>query len=115
MSARPNRRTHRRPTRPMKIPCTPQRIVEDGPWEVQVVIVSASAIRLYARQLFRPGMHRSALVGIFLAVLELVRHDRVRTEQNDLFGEIWILPGADTTVPLDPSDVDNYEHTIDGQ
>ena len=37
-------------------------------------------------------MHKSTLVGIFLAVLELVRHHHVRVEQNALFGEIWILP-----------------------
>ena len=50
---------------------------------------------------------------MFLAVLELVRHHRVRAEQNDLFGEIWILPGSETAAPLDPSEVDNYEHAPD--
>ena len=45
-----------------------------------------------------------------LAVLELVRHHRVRTEQTDLFGEIWILPGLETEAPLDFSAIDNYEH-----
>ena len=66
--------------------------------------------QLTFRELFRPGMHRSALVGIFLAVLELVRHDRVRTEQNELFGEIWILPGQSAAAPLDARAVDNYDH-----
>ena len=37
-------------------------------------------------------MHKSTLVGIFLAVLELVRHHHVRVEQNEAFGEIWLLP-----------------------
>ncbi len=60
-------------------------------------------------ELFQPGMHKSALVGIFLAILELVRHYRVRAEQNDLFGELWILPG-DSLEPLDMSQIDNYEH-----
>jgi segregation and condensation protein A len=45
-------------------------------------------------ELFVRGMHKSALVGIFLAVLELVRHHDVRAEQNDTFGEIWLLPGT---------------------
>ena len=40
--------------------------------------------------LFESGMHKSALIGIFLAILELVRHHRVRVEQNDLFGEILV-------------------------
>jgi segregation and condensation protein A len=61
--------------------------------------------------LFQPGMHRSTLVGIFLAVLELVRHHQVRVEQNDLFGEIWILPNLECTEPLDLSNVDNYDHS----
>ncbi len=61
-------------------------------------------------ELFQPGMHKSALIGIFLAVLELVRHSRVRLDQNDLFGEIWLLPRQDRPEPLDLSQVDNYDH-----
>ena len=61
--------------------------------------------------LFDPSMHKSTLVGIFLAVLELVRHARVRVDQNDLFGEIWLLPAGDSAGPLDLSDVDNYDHS----
>lgn len=61
--------------------------------------------------LFQPGMHRSTLVSIFLAILELVRHHNVRVEQNDLFGEIWVFPDLESTEPLDLSDVDNYDHS----
>jgi hypothetical protein len=35
----------------------------------------------------------------------------VRVDQNELFGEIWVLPGAETTGPLDLSQVDNYDHS----
>jgi chromatin segregation and condensation protein Rec8/ScpA/Scc1 (kleisin family) len=28
---------------------------------------------------------------MFLAILELVRHHGMRAEQNDMFGEIWLL------------------------
>ena len=49
--------------------------------------------RLALSELFDVRLHKSVLIGMFLAVLELVRHHRVRAEQNDLFGEIWILPG----------------------
>ncbi|MEN6449397.1 MAG: segregation/condensation protein A [Thermoguttaceae bacterium] len=66
--------------------------------------------RLRFRELFKPTMHKSTLVGIFLAILELVRHHRVRVDQNSLFGEIWILPSLDSTAPLDFSDVDEYQH-----
>ena len=58
---------------------------------------------------FDAGLHKSAMIGIFLAVLELVRHHRVRVEQNELFGEIWLLPDANCCQPLDLSNVDNYE------
>ena len=53
----------------------------------------AAGNRLAFRELFRPGMSKSALVGVFLAILELVRHDHARTEQNTLFAEFWIVPG----------------------
>jgi segregation and condensation protein A len=67
--------------------------------------------RLSFHDLFDPSMHKSMLVGIFLAVLELVRHHRIRVEQNALFGEIWILPSLETSDPLDLSEVDEYEHS----
>jgi segregation and condensation protein A len=60
-------------------------------------------------ELFAPGMHKSAMVGMFLAILELVRHHSVRTEQSDLHGEIWVLPGEAFSADLDLVQVDNYE------
>ena len=65
--------------------------------------------RLAFRDLFEAGMHKSTLVGIFLAVLELVRHGQVRVEQNDLFSEIWLLPNLACTEPMDFSTVDSYQ------
>ncbi len=61
-------------------------------------------------QLFEAGQAKSALVGIFLAVLELVRHHHVRTEQAELFGEIWLLPGEQAAAAVDPTAVSDYEH-----
>jgi segregation and condensation protein A len=72
--------------------------------------------RLHAEQrvafttLFQPGMHKSAMVGVFLATLELVRHHDVRFEQNDLFGEIWLSPGELTGTSIGTTKVDSYEH-----
>jgi segregation and condensation protein A len=60
-------------------------------------------------------MHKSALIGVFLAILELVRHKQVQTEQNQLFGEIWVVPGPEPTAELDPSAIDTYEHGGSGQ
>ena len=62
-------------------------------------------------ELFSPGMHKSKMIGIFLAVLELVRHARVRLDQNELFGEIWLLPRHESLEPLDLSQIDNYDHS----
>jgi segregation and condensation protein A len=61
--------------------------------------------------MFAVGMHKSAMIGVFLAILELVRHHRIRTEQNDLHGEIWVIPGSQFDKTLDLSDVDTYGQT----
>jgi len=66
--------------------------------------------RLALSVLFEPGMYKSTMVGIFLAVLELVRHHQVAADQNAVFGEIWLLPRSDCGQPLDLSTVDNYDH-----
>lgn len=60
--------------------------------------------------LFAGAVHRSTMVGTFLAVLELVRHHQVRVDQNALFGEIWVFLRPDCSEPLDLSRVDNYDH-----
>ena len=44
--------------------------------------------RIAFRQLFLPGQHKSTLVGIFLASLELVRHECAHVYQDINFGEI---------------------------
>ena len=44
--------------------------------------------RIAFRQLFIPGQHKSTLVGIFLASLELVRHEFAHIYQDINFGEI---------------------------
>lgn len=49
--------------------------------------------RVSFSSMFAAGMHKSAIVGVFLAVLELARHHGVVTEQPDMHGEIWIVPG----------------------
>jgi segregation and condensation protein A len=93
----------------------PSNIVyDDTPIHVYMARIHARLLRrgrLSFSGLFQPGMHRSTMVGIFLAVLELVNHHRVRVEQNDLFGEIWILPDLACSEPLDLSSVDNYDHS----
>ncbi|NLS91210.1 MAG: segregation/condensation protein A [Planctomycetaceae bacterium] len=65
--------------------------------------------RLAFNGLFEPGIHKSSAIGIFLAILELVRHRRIQVEQNDLFGEIWLRARHDAE-PLDFSGIDNYDY-----
>jgi segregation and condensation protein A len=77
----------------------PQAIVYDEtPIQVymqRIHVKLAGERRVAFSDLFQPGMHKSAIVGVFLAVLELVRHHSVVAEQNDLHGEIWIVPGRE--------------------
>ena len=93
----------------------PSNIVyDDTPIHVYMSRIHARLLeqgRLSFSDLFDPSMHRSTMVGIFLAVLELVRHHHVRVEQNQLFGEIWVLPSLEAAGPLDLSNVDNYDHS----
>ncbi|HUT10799.1 MAG TPA: segregation/condensation protein A [Thermoguttaceae bacterium] len=89
-------------------------VYDDTPIHVYMSRIHSRLIsegRLSFSDLFQPGMHRSTLIGIFLACLELVSHHQVRVEQNDLFGEIWILPNLDCSEPMDFSSVDSYEHS----
>ncbi|MDR1494332.1 MAG: segregation/condensation protein A [Planctomycetaceae bacterium] len=44
--------------------------------------------RVSFRSLFSIGQHKTTLIGIFLAVLELVRHEFAYVYQETLFGEI---------------------------
>jgi segregation and condensation protein A len=46
-------------------------------------------------QLFEVGMHKSAMIGIFLAILELSRHHDLRTEQEVEQGDIYLRAGPD--------------------
>jgi segregation and condensation protein A len=91
----------------------PSNIVyDDTPIHVYMARIKAQLTergRVAFRELFAPGMTKSALVGIFLAILELVRHHHARAEQNELFSEIWVLPGPQSEAPLEASNIDTYE------
>jgi segregation and condensation protein A len=66
--------------------------------------------RIAFSEIFQPGMHKSSYIGIFLAILELVRHHGVWAEQNELFGEIWVLPGESAAKELNLAGAETYEH-----
>jgi segregation and condensation protein A len=58
---------------------------------------------------FEAEVHKSTLVGMFLAVLELVRHQHACAAQQALFGEIWLEPG-EKPLPTELAAVSDYEH-----
>ena len=63
-----------------------------------------SESRIAFTSLFEEGMIKSQMVGIFLAVLELIRHHQVQVDQTELFGEIWILLEPDSKQLVASSD-----------
>lgn len=66
---------------------------DDTPIEVHMQRLEerlAESSPLRFADLFRVGMHRSQLAGMFLALLELIRHGRALASQDALFDDIWI-------------------------
>lgn len=51
--------------------------------------------RLPFSRFFEGVSHRERIVGVFLAILELLRHHGYRAEQPSEYGEIWIEPPDD--------------------
>lgn len=91
----------------------PNIVYDDTPIHVHMARIQARLLqerRLGFSDLFAPGMHKSKLVGIFLAVLELMRHQQVIAEQDALFGEIWLIRNDRSDAPIDSANVDNYDH-----
>ena len=72
----------------------PQQIVADHtPIHVHmdnILARLAGMARLSFSDLFTPPYTRGRLLGLFLAVLELIKSRRVTAEQPDSFGEIWV-------------------------
>jgi segregation and condensation protein A len=72
----------------------PQQIIVDQT-PVQVYMESLLArldgeLRLPFSAVFTPPHNRARLVGLFLAVLELIKGGRIIAEQPEVFGEIWL-------------------------
>jgi segregation and condensation protein A len=91
-------------------------LYDDTPIEVFMQCIHAQLLergKLSMLELCQPHSHRSTLVGLFLATLELVRHHGVHLEQGELFEEIWILPGETTAESLSESPVKGDESTKD--
>jgi len=77
----------------------PQQIVlDDTPVQAfmdQIEAQLAREGRLPFSALFTPPYTRGRLLGLFLAVLELIKNQRLGADQPDPFGDIWVhLTGA---------------------
>ena len=60
--------------------------------------------RISFSSMFRPGMHKGVLIGVFLAILELVRNYGVVVEQEDLHSDLWLRQSDDFKPTLDIHD-----------
>lgn len=74
----------------------PKSIVyDDTPIAVYIEQIRSRVVaegRVPFTSLFAGTNLRSKIVGIFLAILELLRHYHLRAEQPVPYGEIWVLP-----------------------
>jgi len=85
---------------------------DDTPMSVYIEQISARVHETGSVEfsaLFAGTNQRSKIIGVFLAVLELLRHHGFRAEQPVEFGEIMILPPLDAAIPHaeSPESVDN--------
>lgn len=83
-------------------------LVDDTPqhvYEAQLIErVAASGGRLPFRDAFQPPYHKARLIGIFLAVLELIRHRGMGLDQPDEGGEIYLVEvRAEPSEPEEPT------------
>lgn len=57
--------------------------------------------------MFEPGMHKSSLVAMFLATLELTRHYGLTTRQRDAGHPLYLVAGETFEPELDVHKIDN--------
>jgi len=88
--ARLMRETQALQTATIAVDDTPQHV-----HEAQIKDRVRAEGRLAFRAVFTPPYHKARLIGIFLAILELVRHRAVGLEQSEPDGEIWLVAAGD--------------------
>jgi len=63
--------------------------------------------RVELQDLFDIGMHKSALIAMFLAALEMTRHHGLHAIQKTADGPLFLEPGPDFSQVLEVAQVDN--------
>jgi segregation and condensation protein A len=76
-------------------------------WVERVGTIVREKERVAFTSLFEDANERSRIIGIFLAILELLRHHHFRADQEVDFGEIWIMP------PLEEDEVADDVDSLD--
>ncbi len=67
--------------------------------------------RVALADLVEGGMHKSALIGLFLAMLELTRHHGCAAQDDPDSGDIVLVRGEQFNAALNVNEVDNYDST----
>lgn len=93
-------------------PPTTEVIYDDTPIHVYMQrihneLLSGDEVRF--SDLFEVGAHKSAMIGVFLAILELARHYGVTTRQEPGGMEIIVTRGERFETELNVNEVDNYD------
>ena len=90
----------------------PTIVYDDTPMQVHMQSIHQRLIkegRVSFASMFVPGMHKSRMIGIFLAILELARHYGVVVEQADLHADLWLIAGEDFQPVLEVQEVFSEE------
>lgn len=77
--------------------------IDDTPQEVyerQILEIVRAGTRVNFRDVFAPPWTRTRLIGLFLAILELIKNHAIELEQLEPFGEIWLLAPTQPTGTL---------------
>jgi segregation and condensation protein A len=96
--------------REREAPPAPSVIYDDTPIHVYMQRIHHRVLqteRLELATLFEPRMHKSTLVAMFLATLELARHYGLSTEQADPGKPLYLVAGPEFQRELDVHKIDN--------
>lgn len=89
---------------------TQQVVYDDTPIHVHMQHIHGLVCgeqRVELTSLFQPRMHKSTLVAIFLATLELTRHYGLSTEQSEPCRPLYLVAGPNFVRELDVHEIDN--------
>lgn len=98
--------------RESKGPPPTEVIYDDTPIHVYMQQIHArlhDVERVALADLVEGGMHKSALIGLFLAMLELTRHHGCVATEDEQTGDIVLVRGTAWQADLNVSEVDNYD------